>query len=165
MVTLLTLRPQKVGCIWQRCRICFHGASSVGGCPSGRGESLEAELVCDSFERAAKTRGFACQVGADKLFHSDRGSQYASELFGKALKKHGFVPSMSRKANCWDNAVAESFFGTYKSELVAEQPGGQFVNKEQAYHLTADYIENFYNRVRLHSTLDYRSPVMFELAH
>lgn len=129
------------------------------------GESLEAELVCDAFERAAKTRGFACPVGAGKLFHSDRGSQYASELFGKALKKHGFVPSMSRKANCWDNAVAESFFVTYKSELVAEQPGGQFVNKEQAYGLTADYIENFYNRVRLHSTLDYRSPVMFELAH
>jgi len=126
---------------------------------------LEAELVCDSFERAAKTRGFACQVGADKLFHSDRGSQYASELFGKALKKHGFVPSMSRKANCWDNAVAESFFGASKSELMAEQPGGKFVNKEQAYRLTADYIENFYNRVRLHSTLDYRSPVMFELAH
>jgi len=129
------------------------------------GESLEADLVCDAFERAAKTRGFACQVGAGQLFHSDRGSQYASELFGKVLKKHGFVPSMSRKANCWDNAVAESFFGTYKSELMAEQPGGQFVNKEQAYRLTADYIENFYNRVRLHSTLDYRSPVMFELAH
>lgn len=129
------------------------------------GESLEAELVCDAFERAAKTRGFACPVGAGKLFHSDRGSQYASELFGKALKKHGFVPSMSRKANCWDNAVAESFFGTYKSELVAGQPGGKFVNKEQAYYMTADYIENFYNRVRLHSALDYRSPVMFELAH
>jgi len=129
------------------------------------GESLEAELVCDAFERATKTRGFAYQAGAGKLFHSDRGSQYASELFGEVLKKHGFVASMSRKANCWDNAVAESFFGTYKSELLAEQPGGKFVSKEQAYNLTADYIENFYNRVRLHSTLNYRSPVIFELAH
>jgi len=129
------------------------------------GESLEAELVCDAFERAAKARGFAFQVGAGKLFHSDRGSQYASELFGKVLKKHGFVPSMSRKGNCWDNAVAESFFGTYKSELVAEQPAGRFASKEQAYRLTADYIENFYNRVRLHSTMDYRSPLIFELAH
>ena len=81
------------------------------------------------------------------------------------LKKHGFVASMSRKGNCWDNAAAESFFGTYKSELVSEQPGGRFVSKEQAYGLTADYIENFYNRVRLHSAIDYRSPVMFELAH
>ena len=53
------------------------------------GESLEAELVCDAFERAAKTRGFAYPLGAGKLFHSDRGSQYASELFGKVLKKHG----------------------------------------------------------------------------
>jgi len=118
------------------------------------GESLEAELVCDAFERAVQTRGSAGLVGIGKLFHSDRGSQYASELFGKALKKHGFVPSMSRKANCWDNAVAESFFGIYKSELVAEQPAGRFASKEQAYRLTADYIENFYNRVRLHSTLD-----------
>ncbi len=129
------------------------------------GESLEAELVCDAFERAVQTRGSAGLAGIGKLFHSDRGSQYASELFSKVLKKHGFEPSMSRKANCWDNAVAESFFGTYKSELVSEQPGGRFIRKEQAYNLTADYIENFYNRVRLHSTLDYRSPVMFELAH
>jgi len=129
------------------------------------GASLEASLVCDAFERAVQTRGSAGLAGTVKLFHSDRGSQYASEVFGKVLKKHGFVSSMSRKANCWDNAVAESFFGTYKSELVAEQPGGRFVSKEQAYRLTADYIENFYNRVRLHSTLDYRSPVMFELAH
>ena len=129
------------------------------------GESLEADLVCDAFERAVKTRGFACLMGTGKLFHLDRGSQYASELFGKVLKKHGFVASMSRKANCWDNAVAESFFGTYKSELVAEQPAARFASREQAYRLTADYIENFYNRVRLHSTLDYRSPVMFELAH
>jgi len=153
------------GCPLGGCKICFRAVSWAGGCPSGRGESLEAELVCDAFERAVQTRGFAFQVGAGQLFHSDRGSQYASELFGKTLKKHGFVPSMSRKGNCWDNAVAESFFGTYKSELVAEQPAGRFATKEQAYRLTADYIENFYNRVRLHSTLDYRSPVMFELAH
>ena len=58
--------------------------------------------------------------------------------------------------------MAERFCGTYKSELVAEQPDGQFVSKEQGYRLTADYIEHFYNRVRLHSTLDYRSPVLFE---
>ncbi len=69
---------------------------------------------------------------------------------------------MNRKGNCGDNAVAESFFGTYKSELVAEQPAGRFAGKEQACHLRADYIENFYNQVPLHSTLDYRSPVMFE---
>ena len=75
------------------------------------GESLEVELVCDAFERAVQTRGFAGLVGAGKLFHSDRGSQYASELFGKALKKHGFVASMSRKANCWDNAAGYPLAG------------------------------------------------------
>lgn len=130
------------------------------------GESLEAELVQKAFERALQTRhsnrvaGMTCQAPF-KLFHSDRGSQYASRLFKNALKKHGFVASMSRQGDCWDNAVAESFFGTYKSELVEQQPD----TKAQAYRLTEDYIENFYNRVRLHSTLDYRSPVAFELAH
>lgn len=134
------------------------------------GESLEAELVQKAFERAMQTRhsnrvaGMTCQAPF-KLFHSDRGSQYASRVFKNALKKHGFVASMSRQGDCWDNAVAESFFGTCKSELVEQQPDGRFVTKAQAYRLTADYIENFYNRVRLHSTLDYRSPVAFELAH
>jgi len=84
------------------------------------GESLEAELVQEAFERAMKTRARessrVCQASF-KLFHSDRGSQYASRLFKSALTKHGFVASMSRKGDCWDNAVAESFFGAYKSEL------------------------------------------------
>jgi transposase InsO family protein len=130
-------------------------------------QSLEAEIVQEAFERAMQTRESDGQTYQRqfKLFHSDRGSQYASWLFKKVLKKHGFVASMSRKGDCWDNAVAESFFGTYKSELVEQQPGGRFASKAQAYDLTADYIENFYNRVRLHSTLDYRSPVAFELAH
>ena len=130
-------------------------------------ESLEAEIVQKAFENAMKTREGNRQASQSqcRLFHSDRGSQYGSGLFKKALKKHGFAASMSGKGDCWDNAVAESFFGTFKSELVAQQPGGRFASKAQAYELTADYIENFYNRVRLHSTLDYRSPVAFELSH
>lgn len=130
-------------------------------------ESLEAEIVQEAFERAMQIRESNGQTHQTpfQLFHSDRGSQYASWLFKNALKKHGFVASMSGKGNCWDNAVAESFFGTYKSELVEQQPNGRFASKAQAYELTADYIENFYNRVRLHSTLDYRSPVAFELAY
>ena len=131
--------------------------------------SLEAGLVCDAFKRAMGTRAMGTYgtgaIGRHKLFHSDRGSQYASGVFEEILNEHGFVASMSRKGNCWDNAVAESFFGTYKSELVALQPGGRFADRDQAYQLTADYIENFYNRVRLHSTLGYRSPVAFELTH
>lgn len=131
------------------------------------GESLEAELVNEAFERAMQIRE-GCGPTYQKqfkLFHSDRGSQYGSWLFKNELKKYGFVASMSRRGDCWDNAVAESFFGTYKSELVEQQPGGRFASKAQACELTTDYIENFYNRVRLHSTLDYRSPVAFELAH
>lgn len=75
---------------------------------------------------------------------------------------------MSEKGKCLDNAVAESFFGTYKAGLLADQPQGRFTNRAQrarAWALTADYIERFYNTVRLHSTLDYKSPVAFELAH
>ena len=72
---------------------------------------------------------------------------------------------MSEKGDCYDNAVAESFFGTYKAELLADQSQGRFTSKAEAVALTADYIERFYNRVRLHSTLDYKSPVAFELAH
>lgn len=129
--------------------------------------SLEAGLVCTAFKRAVKTRGSrGCGATSGyKLFHSDRGSQYASGLFEEILSEHGFAASMSRKGNCWDNAVAESFFGTLKSELVSLQPESRFADRDQAYRLTADYIENFYNRVRLHSTLGYRSPVAFELAH
>ena len=72
---------------------------------------------------------------------------------------------MSEKGECLDNAVAKSFFGTYKAELLADQPQGRFVSKAEAVALTADYINGFYNTVRLHSTLGYKSAVAFELAH
>lgn len=71
---------------------------------------------------------------------------------------------MSRKGVGYDNAVAESFFGTDKVELLADQPGSRFVSKAQAWALTADYIDNFYNPVRRHSTLGHKSPMAFELA-
>jgi putative transposase len=73
--------------------------------------------------------------------------------------------SISAKGECLNNAVAESFFGTLKAELLAAQPERRFASKAQAAALVSDYIENFYNRMRLHSTLGYRSPVDFELAH
>ena len=72
---------------------------------------------------------------------------------------------MSRKANCWDNALVESFFASFKSELVEQLPSGKFDNLTDAHRLIADYIDNFYNRTRLHSTLDYKSPVAFEMTH
>jgi len=127
-------------------------------------DTLESDGVERAWQRALHTRGFSGGQGPE-LYHSDRGSQYASHLFQAALARAGTVCSMSEKAECYDNAVAESFFGTYKAELLGDQPHGRFGSKVEALVLTADYIENFYNPVRRHSTLDYKSPVAFELAH
>lgn len=127
-------------------------------------DTLESSLVIAAWQRALAVRGFSSQEGP-QLYHSDRGSQYAGTLFQELLKRSGTQSSMSGKGECLDNAVAESFFGTLKAELLAGQGGGRFTSKMQAMVLVSDYIENFYNRVRLHSTLGYRSPVTFELAH
>jgi len=93
------------------------------------------------------------------IHHSDRGSEYASDDFQKALEKHGMVCSMSRKGNCWDNACAESFFGSMKTESseleILHQP-------EKTKTIVFEYVEVFYNRQRSHSTIGYRSPVMYE---
>ena len=96
----------------------------------------------------------ACQAPAGTLFHSDRGSQYASGAFQSTLASHGFLPSMSRKGNCWDNAVAESFFATLKNEEVT----GVYPTKVDAHEGIASYIHGFYNPTRLHSALGYVSP-------
>lgn len=88
------------------------------------------------------------------IFHSDRGSQYASAAFTRKLKALGFVASMSRKGNCWDNAVAESFFATLKAEEVT----GPYEDETAAHRGIARYIHGFYNPHRMHSSLDYLSP-------
>lgn len=116
---------------------------------------MTADLVVDAFRMAM----FRQKGHAPELVHSDRGSQYASEAFREELKKHRCKQSMSRKANCWDNAVAESFFGTLKSELVHHE---KYKTREQARLSIFDYIETFYNKRRLHSHLNYTSPEDFE---
>ena len=93
------------------------------------------------------------------LFHSDRGAQYASKSYKKVINKNGMIHSMSRKACCWDNAVAESFFGTLKQELVYHS---RFKTRDEAKSAIFEYIEVFYNRFRLHSTLNYRTPETVE---
>jgi transposase InsO family protein len=93
------------------------------------------------------------------IFHSDRGSQYASDDFRRLINKHGVTQSMSRRANCWDNAVAESFFATLEKELLVDQLGRSRDEVGQAIFL---YIEGYYNRQRRHSTLGYQSPCEFE---
>uniref|UniRef100_UPI003F4A2076 IS3 family transposase n=2 Tax=unclassified Azospirillum TaxID=2630922 RepID=UPI003F4A2076 len=94
------------------------------------------------------------------LQHSDRGCQYASAEYRKALKDHGIVQSMSRKGNCWDNAPMESFFGTAKSELVHHQ---RYPTRDAAKRDLFAYIEGYYNRQRLHSALGYITPEQAEL--
>ena len=93
--------------------------------------------------------------------HSDRGSQYASKSHRDILKEYGMIQSMSRKGKCWDNAVSESFFHTLKIELTYHE---KFTTREEAKQAIFQYIEVYYNRVRMHSANDYLSPVEYEMA-
>ncbi len=119
-------------------------------------EHRRTELVLTALEAALGHRQPA-QTGL--LFHSDRGSQYASGDYQEALQQATIRGSMSRRGNCWDNAVAESFFGTLKTELIHPRI---FSTRTVARTVIAEWIEVFYNRQRLHSTLGYLSPVQFE---
>jgi putative transposase len=93
------------------------------------------------------------------IWHTDRGSQYASDSDRSHISNHRIRQSMSSKGNCWDNAVAESFFHTLKTELTHQC---KFKNREEAKQIILEYIEVFYNRIRIHSAIDYLSPVDYE---
>jgi putative transposase len=118
--------------------------------------TIDGRLVLDALHMALTHR----QPPAQLLLHSDRGVQYACGPYRQALAQAGLVASMSRKANCYDNAAMESFWSTLKLELVYRT---EFQDHHQARCQIFDYIETFYNRQRLHSALNYRSPVDFEL--
>jgi transposase InsO family protein len=118
-------------------------------------KSLERSLVVDALGSALCQR----HPEAGLVHHSDRGSQYASFDFQALLKENGVTCSMSRKGNCYDNAVVESFFGTLKQELVNRR---SFSTREEARREVFAYIEVWYNRQRRHSSLGYVSPVEFE---
>jgi len=124
------------------------------------GWSMSSRMTAEQTTIAALrqyVRHYSPAPGA--IFHSDRGVQYASEDFRKLLNKYKFVQSMSGKGNCYDNAVAESFFKTLKTELVYHE---RYWTRAQARASIFEYIEVFYNRVRKHSYLGYLSPVQFE---
>jgi len=118
---------------------------------------LKRQLVIDALEMAVGNR----QPPPGLIHHSDRGSQYASREYRDLLEEHGMICSMSRKGNCWDNAVMESFYRSLKTELVHHE---DFATREEARRAIFKYIEVFYNRVRRHSTLGYLSPTDYELA-
>ena len=120
------------------------------------GRRLTSTLVCDALQMALGSRR---PPKGQLIHHSDRGVQYASDAFRKLLKAHGIEGSMSRKGNCWDNAVVESFFGTLKSERVHWR---SYQSREEARADIVEYIAMFYNSRRLHSYLDYQSPDGFE---
>jgi putative transposase len=119
------------------------------------GERITAELATNALEMAQKARG----VVAGVIYHSDRGVQYASEAFQRHLQSILAVSSMSGKGDCWDNAVVESFFGTLKLELELHASIG---TRERTKGVIFEWIEVFYNRQRLHSSVDYFPPAVFE---
>ncbi len=118
-------------------------------------DHMRTELITEALQMALGRRLPARGL----VHHSDRGSQYASASYRELLADRGIVCSMSRTGDCWDNAVSESFFATLEKELLALQP---LQNRTKTRQQVADYIENYYNLVRLHSHLDYESPIEFE---
>lgn len=151
-VTDITYCATEEGWMYLATFIDLFSRKVVGWSMSAR---MTADLVVDAFRMAVFR-----QKQAPLMVHSDRGSQYASEKFRDELRKHRCMRSMSKKGDCWDNSVAESFFATLKTELIHHE---KFKSREQARLRVFDYIEAFYNRRRIHSHLNYQSPEEFEL--
>lgn len=121
-------------------------------------ENNDAALALSALSRAVESR----KPPAGLIHHSDRGSVYGSDAYLKALDTYQFQPSMSRKGDCWDNAVAESFFATLKGERLDRL---SFTDIRAVTHEVSDYIDRFYNPIRRHSTVGYLSPVNHELLY
>jgi len=120
-------------------------------------ERMTAQLANDALMMAIWKR----RPPQGLMTHSDRGSQYASALYQKTIKDNGFICSMSRKGNCWDNAPSESFFHTLKTELTHHR---RYQTRQEAKQEIFEYIEVFYNRQRRHSTIGYQTPMGYEKA-
>lgn len=122
------------------------------------GWSLKPRMTADIVTDALTMAWFRRKPAPGVLHHSDRGSQYASHAFQHKLTEYGMTCSMSRKGNCWDNAPTESWFNSFKNERVH---GWRWRTREDMTATAFEYIEVFYNRRRLHSTLGYKSPALF----
>ncbi|MCH9647789.1 MAG: IS3 family transposase [Deltaproteobacteria bacterium] len=121
-------------------------------------DHMRTDLVLGALHMALGLR----QPGRELVHHSDRGSQYASKKYQELLAKREIRCSMSRRGNCWDNSVVESFFGTLKNELIYRRP---WPTRREAGAAIGEYLEIFYNRHRRHSYLDFLSPADYEEAH
>lgn len=133
--------------------IDLYSRKVVGYAMSAR---MKKDLVIKALNNALANRGNPTGI----IIHSDRGSQYASNDYRKLLEQHGLIGSMSRKGNCWDNAIAENFFGIIKKEFINHC---NFKTREEANLEIFNYIETWYNEVRYHSKLGYLSPNKFEM--
>lgn len=151
-VSDITYVYTKVGFLYLAVILDLYSRKVVGWAMASH---LRADLVCDALRMAKANRGDL----NDCIHHSDQGVQYASLPFQYLLKQYGMTCSMSRKGNCWDNSVCESFFHSLKVECLDDL---RFENHDEAKQAIFDYIEVFYNRKRLHSFLGYTSPEEFE---
>jgi transposase InsO family protein len=148
----ITYLPTRTGWIYLAVLIDLFSRKIVGWAID---DHMETSLCLAALRQAVATRGPL--QGA--IHHTDRGSQYASKAYRSAVEHDGMRQSMSRKGNCWDNAVAESFFGTLEQELVPAEPWHDLAHAKKA---VGHYIHHYYNQIRRHSTLAYQSPVEFE---
>lgn len=148
----ITYIPTREGWLYLAVLIDLYSRAVVGWAMA---DHMKASLVNDALLMAI----FKRKPKAGLLLHSDRGSQYASGLYQQTLNQNQFVCSMSRKGNCWDNAPAESFFHTLKTELCHHE---RYATRAQAKQAIFEYIEVFYNRKRRHSSIGYVAPLKYE---
>lgn len=148
----ITYIPTREGWLYLAAILDIYSRKIVGWAMGGR---ITTELITKALKMAIHNR----RPGAGLIHHSDRGCQYASNEYQALLKKHAIKCSMSRKGNCWDNAVMESFFHTLKTELVNHR---RYQLHSQAKRDIFQYIEIFYNRFRMHSSIGYVSPEFYE---
>jgi len=152
-VTDITFVPTRLGWLYVAAIIDLFARRVVGWAMSQR---IDQQLVMDALHMAVERR----RPRPGLIIHSDQGQQYAGSLYRATLKSHGIIQSMSRKGNCLDNAVAESFFSNLKNELVHHVV---FENRDEARMAIFEYMEVFYNRQRLHQSLGFTTPVDFEM--
>ena len=151
-VSDITFIPTREGYLYLATVLDLYSRAIVGWAMS---ERINGQLVLDALDMAITHRGKPKEV----LVHSDQGSQYTADAYREKLNDHSMVRSMSRKGECHDNAVAESFFHTLKDELVYNE---DYVSRHEAKQSIFKYIELYYNRQRLHSYLNYKAPLEYE---
>lgn len=151
-VTDITFIPTREGWLYLCAVVDLYSRAVIGWSMSSR---MKSELVSGAMQMAIEMR----RPSAGLLVHSDQGSQYGSDEYQRLLKSHEMVCSMSRRGNCWDNAVAESFFHSLKTECTHHE---NYASRAMARQGIFEYIELFYNRRRRHSTLNYKAPLVYE---